>query len=79
MKEKEKKKKKKTDFKSILETYSVYAILEGTLEMEWLGACLLNVKNSVKREGQYNKFFSYKESKWLSENVKKNGLKALKR
>ena len=26
-------------------------------------ACPLNVKNIVKRDGQYNKFFSHKESK----------------
>lgn len=34
---KKRKEKKKQTLRAFLETYSVYAILEGTLEMEWLG------------------------------------------
>lgn len=55
--------KKKTDFKSVFENlfclwYSGRNFGNGVIR-----ACPLNVKNIVKREGQYNKFFSHKESK----------------
>ena len=56
-------KKKKPDFKSVFGNLFCLCYSGRNSGNGVIRACPLNVKNIVKREGQYNKFFSHKESK----------------